>query len=528
MASRLKQNLVVSSGTAVSRLTGLVRVAVLGAVLGTPSAVADAYDLANGTPNMVYELMIGGVLSAGLTPLLTQLRHADDEEGTSAVMTVSTIALVAFTVVAVLAAPFIFHLYSLMTSSSVDAAQYRRVGGSLARIFLVQIFFYGINALATSALNANRRFTAASWFPALSNLVIIVSLLMVPTVAHHRAPTLSDLESNTSLRLLLGWGATVGIAVMALSLAPLALRNQQRLRLLPSFRHPAVARLRTMTKWALGFAVTNQITLVFVRNLLRGGSGDMFAYSRAQLWFMLPHALLAMSITTTFLPDMTKLVIDRKRRELIEQSSLGVRLIALVTIPAGFGLFVLRRSIIGAVFQHGHASAADALLTSRALAGFSLGLAGFSIYMFSLRVFYAHQDTRSPFVINTFENIVNIVLGIVLSHYFGIIGLAASFAIAYVVSAIFTMHALAYRLHWFDLRRIYTSIARMIIASVLMAEFVWGVARTVGANAGLGAVVRVGVGTVLGTAVYVTVLRLLGSEELTLVTDRLRKVGSRS
>ena len=195
----LKTNLKVASGTAASRLTGLVRVAVLGAVLGTPSAVADAYDLANGTPNMIYELLLGGVLSAALVPLFTDLRRQNDDEGTSAVLSVAGLILVALTAVAMVAAPFIFHMYSILTSSSVDAGQYRAVGTALARIFLVQIFFYGINAFAAAALQASRRFTAAAWFPTLSNVVIIASLLLVPSITNGAEPGLRDVIDSPKL-----------------------------------------------------------------------------------------------------------------------------------------------------------------------------------------------------------------------------------------------------------------------------------------------------------------------------------------
>jgi putative peptidoglycan lipid II flippase len=498
-------------------------VAVLGAVLGTPSAVADAYDLANGTPNMVYELLLGGVLSAALVPLFTDLRRQNDDEGTSAVLSVAGVMLVALTVLAMLAAPLIFHMYSFLTSSTVDAGQYRAVGTALARIFLVQIFFYGINAFATSTLQANRRFMAAAWVPALSNLVIIGSLLLVPSIAHHRSPTLDDVLHNTALRSVLGWGATIGIAVMALSLVPLMLRNDQRLRFSLDFRHPAVQRLSRAGGWALGYVLANQAALVVVRNLLRGGGGDVFAYSRAFLWFMLPHALLAMSVTTTFLPNMTEFAAVHDKPRITEATSLGVRMIALVTLPAGFGLFVLRRSVIGAVFEHGHASSADALQTSRALGGFALGLVGFSVYMFSLRVFYAHHDQRKPFIINCFENLINIVLGIVLSHYYGVLGLAASFAIAYLVSAVVTLKVIADVLRWRGLRSVYRSMGRMLLAAVVMAEAVWFVARHVGANSGIGAVTRTLAGTVAGTIVYVVVLAVLRSDEIEMLIGPLRR-----
>jgi putative peptidoglycan lipid II flippase len=260
-----------------------------------------------------------------------------------------------------------------------------------------------------------------------------------------------------------------------------------------------------------------------IRNLLRGGDGSVFAYSRAYLWFVLPHGLLAMSIATTFLPELTTAITRKDRSAVIDRSSLGVRLIALVTLPAGFGLFVLRRPIIGAAFQHGKVTSADALATSRALAGFALGLAGFSIYLFVSRVFYAHHDARTPFVINCFENLINIVLAFALVGRYGLLGLGLSFAIAYIVTAAWSLQIVSYKVPGFEVRALTGGLYRMTLASVVMAEVVWALAQKVGANAGAGAVVRVGVGTVVGTLVYVGMLWVLDVQELRQVRARFAR-----
>jgi putative peptidoglycan lipid II flippase len=523
VSSLLKSNLAVATGTAVSRITGVVRVAVLGAVLGTPGAVADAYDLANGTPNMIYELLIGGVLSSSLVPLFTRLRDDEDDEGQSAVVTVAVIVISVITIAAVLLAPLIFHLYSILVSATVDADQYRHVGTVLARIFLAQIFFYGLNALATSLLNARRRFFAAAWVPVLSNIVIIASLLMVPSVMDGAVPTLQDVLDNGTLRWLLGGGATLGIAVMAVALIPALVAAKVRVRFRPDFKHPAVATLKSLSGWALGYVVANQVAVVVIRNLLRGGDGSVFAYSRAYLWFVLPHGLLAVSIATTFLPEMSSAINRKDKPALIDRTSLGIRLISLVTIPAGFGLFVLRRPIIGAAFQHGNVTAEDALLTSRALGGFALGLVGFSVYLFVLRVFYAHQDARTPFVINVGENLINILLAFVLVDRFGLLGLGLSFAIAYLLSSLWALQVVTYKVPGFPMRSLLVALGRMTLASVVMAEAVWLVARLVGDNSGTGAVVRVVVGSVVGAVVYIGMLLVLGTPELTQLRSRFTK-----
>jgi putative peptidoglycan lipid II flippase len=194
----------------------------------------------------------------------------------------------------------------------------------------------------------------------------------------------------------------------------------------------------------------------------------------------------------------------------------------LVTLPAGFGLFVLRRSIVGAAFQHGKFTSANALNTSRALAGFALGLVGFSVYLFVLRVFYAHQDARTPFVINIGENLLNIVLAVLLVHRWGLLGLGLSFGLAYLIAALWSLQILHYKLPAFPLHTVFASLWRMGLSALVMTEVVWAVARVIGANSGSGAVVRVVVSTIVGTAAYAAMLIVLGSPELDDVRSRLR------
>jgi putative peptidoglycan lipid II flippase len=131
MSTLLRSNVVVATGTALSRVTGLLRVSVFGAVIGQ-TALADAYRIGNETPNIVYELLIGGVLSATLVPLFTSFVEREDEESQNVVITVTLVAVGALTAIAVLLTPLIFRLYTLDPDPSVDPEQFRQVG-TLAR-----------------------------------------------------------------------------------------------------------------------------------------------------------------------------------------------------------------------------------------------------------------------------------------------------------------------------------------------------------------------------------------------------------
>lgn len=518
----LRSNAVVALGTGLSRLTGMLKVIVFGFVIGQ-TALADAYDGANNSPNAVYELLLGGVLSATLVPLFTRLLEKDDREGAEAVVSVSIVALTVITAISVVFAPWIFRVFSLSPDASVDANDFRTVGTALTRIFLLQIFFYGVSAVLGALLNAERRFFAAAWSPVLANVVVICSLLYVPTLLDHDAPVLRDVLDSPSFRWLLGLGATGGIALQALILLPAIHRAGLNFRFRFRPTHPAVKRLFALSGWTFGYVLANQVTVVIVKNLAVPGSGGQDAYAKASTFFYFPHGLLAMSIATTFIPEMARAVARRDREAFVERTALGIRLVGILTIPAAFGFLALARPIIGALLQHGQFDAAAADTTSRALAGLSLGLIGYSIYLFALRGFYAHQDTRTPFVINLGQNALNIVLAFALVGPFDVLGLGLAFAISYLVAAIATVLVLRIKVPSFPSLEVLLGLSRVVLAGAAMGGVVWLAVRAFGDDDGGGAVLRLAVGTAIGVITYLGALHLLRAPEI----EHLRNLRSR-
>ena len=527
MSSLLRSNVVVAVGTALSRVTGLLRTVVFVYVLGQ-TALTDAYLLANETPNIVYDLLLGGVLSATLVPLFTQLIDADaDADGdgrrdTNVLITVAVTLMAALTAVAMLAAPLIFRLYSLNVAEGIDVDLYRRVGTTLTRIFLLQILFYGLTGVANAYLNSRRRFFAAAWSPILPNLIIVVTLLSLPG-AGDRVGDLADVVSDSRIRLTLGLGATLGIAAMAAVVVPATLAAGLRFRPEFRFRHPAVRKLLVLSGWTLGFVAANQAALIVVRNLAQGsGQGIASSYFYAFTFFVLPHGLLAVSIATTFQPELARAVKARDKPAFIRQSSLGVRMIALLTFPAAAALVVLARPVI-ALMQRGQYGPDDTTNAARALDGLAVGLVGFSVYLFTLRGFYAHQDTRTPFVINVFENLLNIVLAFVLVQKWGVLGLGLAYGVAYIVAAAWALKVLSYKVPGFPLRELWSSGWRMLMAAALMAEAMWFVTRDVARDNGLDGIAQLVVGGGVGLAVYAAVLVALKSPEVGAVRRLLNR-----
>ena len=327
------------------------------------------------------------------------------------------------------------------------------------------------------------------------------------------------------MRWLLGTGATVGIASTALIVLVVARLSGVSFIAKPSVSHPAVRRLARLSIWTFGYVAANQVALVVVRNLARPGSGDPDAYTKAFTFFQLPHALLAVSIATTFAPGLARAAARRDDREFVDRLSLGVRLTTLLVLPASVLFFVNARPMVGALLQHGNFTAGAAHNTSRALMGFSLGLVGFSVYLFVLRGFYAREDTRTPFIVNCVENAINIVLAVILVHRFGVLGLGLAFAIAYLVSAILALVVIERRLPEMASLALIKSLAPMLASALVAALGAWAVGRAIGSTEGLAAALRAAASFVTGVIAYVAFLKLTHVAE---IDDAVRLVRRRS
>ncbi len=175
---------------------------------------------------------------------------------------------------------------------------------------------------------------------------------------------------------------------MALALLPPLARLHTHLRVLLDWRHPAVLTMLRLSGWTVGYVIANQIALLVVTVLANGTDGGPFIYISAYAFFQLPHGLFAVSLMTTFTPEMATAAARNDLASLRTQLSRGIRLAALVIVPASALYLGLARPIIVALLQRGAFSAADASAVSDTLVAFSVGLLPFSIYLFAMRAFY--------------------------------------------------------------------------------------------------------------------------------------------
>jgi putative peptidoglycan lipid II flippase len=311
----------------------------------------------------------------------------------------------------------------------------------------------------------------------LNNVIVITVLLLVGGLDMGGDEPLSQVVDNNGLLLLLGLGTTSGIVAMAVALGPPLRRAGVHIKFKPDWHHPGVRKALALSGWTVGYVIANQIAAQTVNVLAEPGSGDVTNYNVAFMFFQLPHGLLAVSLMTTFQPELARAAVHRDWTAFNQRLLLGLRLLSVVVVPAAIGYLVLALSLNGAAEANGLLTDGATLPVARILGGFALGLIGFSTYLFVLRAFYALQDTKTPFIVNCVENALNIVLAIILVRSFGVVGLAIAYAISYTVAAVVALAVLIRRHPGFDVGRLLRSTGDIVLSGVLMAA---AVAATVG------------------------------------------------
>lgn len=507
----LRSSAVVGLGTALSRVTGFLRISAIAAI-GFGS-LTDVYNIANSTPNMLYELLLGGILTATLVPLYVEHLQHDDERASSAINTLALAGLAVVTVLGVVAAPWIIRLFALNLKGE-DRAEQIALATALLRLFMPQIFFYGVTALATAMLNARRRFAAAAFAPVLNNLVVIAVFLALPRLAPGGRIGVTDVRGDEDLLLLMGLGTTAGIVAMGVALLPPLVRSGARLRFVWEWRHPAVVKLLRLSGWTAGYVAANQVAQWLVLVLALGHRGDASVYVAAFIIYVLPHSLFAVSLMTAIAPELAARATRHDLPGMRAEFATGLRLMMLVIVPASVVLVTLSTPLVNAALLHGHLSAESARRTAETLAWFGGGLFFFSVYLYTLRGFYSLQDTRTPFWVNLAENGLNIVLALVLHPVMGVQGLALAWSIAYAVSAVLALLLLRARLGRIEGRRTVGAGLRVAPASAAAGAVSVVVAGVFGAHGPWRSLLSATLAGLAGLVVYVAALRVLRSREL--------------
>ena len=496
-----------ATGTLVSRLTGLLRVLVLAWVLGfTP--IADAFNLANTLPNMLFDLVLGGVAGATFIPVFIERLALDGERrawrSISSVITAALIVLAGASAAAWLAAPWIIDAFTVFrhagtVQSTRVFVEQRAVATQLLRWFVPQIFFYGVIAIATALLNIRNRFGVPAWVPVVNNFVCIAVLVWFHLV--DPSPTLHALNGSQHL-LWLGLGTTLGVAVQFLCLVPSLLRSDLwRFTFHLDLRDPALRAVGRLGSWTLLIVLSNQLSLYVVLAYAfgLGGNGPVSAYTYGWSFMMVPYAVIVVSVLNALVPQIASLATAEDYERLSARLGFGLRQSLVIIIPSTLVLIVLAQPIVAILLNRVNAS--QSIPAGTVLAVLAAGLPGFTVFQLGVRALQAMQRARQAFYLYAIENLLTIVLCVVLGRH-SIAGLTASVSIAYSAAAVMTIVALAR--HRVKIASALWSrhVRRSLWASLGATLVVALVYAAPSATRGLGLILRFSTSALLGTLTF--------------------------
>jgi putative peptidoglycan lipid II flippase len=457
-------------GTLVSRGTGFLRTVVLLVAVGV-TGLGNAYNNANTLPNTVYYLMLGGIFTSVVVPLLVRAAKRDPDRGEAYAQRMFTLGAIALLVVTVLATAAAGPLVELYAHNIHGAEHHLMV--EWAYFFFPQIFFYGMSSLIGAILNTRGRFAAPMWTPVINNVIVIV-VGGLYLAAEGKGRTVSGPSGISDAWVqILGIGTTLGVVAQTVALFPSLRAAGFRWRLTLRFQRAEVSEMGRMASWMLVYVISQwagNLVVQVVVNTASSGQNGYSAYATAWILFQLPYAIVGISVITALLPRMSEHANARRYSLVRDDFSIGVRLAAVIVVPAAIYLGLLGGPLAEFLFSYGSTTVTEARYIGETFGLFSLGLVPYMLTQLQLRVFYSFQDSRTAAFVGLLMMVVSIVADYialsVLPKLNVVAGLGVAYGIANLTGTIAGWFLLCRRVGSLDGWAIARSLARMHLATV--------------------------------------------------------------
>jgi putative peptidoglycan lipid II flippase len=505
---------IIALGNIASRVLGLVRETVKADLFGAGGNVS-ALDTAMGIPNIVYELLVGGMINSALIPVLSDYaapeRRAELWRLLNILLGVVFLAVCAFGLAGELLTPQLVWLSAGGLSFSDQA-----LATDLLRLMLPGVLFLSLASVLTGALYALKRFTLPAFTAAAFNAaMVIVALALGRRWGVH----------SMAVGLLVGSALQVVLQLPGLCDA--------RLRLVLNLRHPALRRIgRLYLPILIGLAVDKLAELLSYRLASHTGDASIswMKYSATMIQFPLGMVVTAVSIA--ILPTLSRQATDEQHGPFKTTLAQGLRLVLTLTIPATVGLWVLATPIIALVFEHGDFTPADTLATVSALRYHLVGLIFAAVDQPLIFACYARKDTWTPALVGVVTVIVYAILALAPTLFgpLTLNGLILANSLKWAAHALIMLVLLRRGTGGLSGHGVWKLVAKAVIASAVMGRAVQLVVERTAqiVPAGLvGEVLLVGGGGLVGAAVYGVVAVFLRMEEVGLLGRAIVERGRR-
>lgn len=320
----------------ISRITGFMRTWAMAFALGS-TMLASSYQVANNLPNMLYELVMGGMLVTAFLPVYMSVKAKLGDRGgneyASNIMSIAFIVLGAVALVCTIFAPALIFTQSFMNDqSTMDDAIF------FFRFFAIQIVFYGLSSIVSGLLNASRDYLWSSAAPIFNNIIVTATFVLYAFVAPH---------DSELAKLIIAVGNPLGVFVQMAIQLPALKRNGIKLRLRVDLRDPALKETLAIGVPAI-LVMCAGLVVVSIQNAAAYGALDngpsIIAYAR--LWFTLPYAFLTVPITTAMFTEISEMHANGNTRGFKRGIISGTNQIVFFMVPFALYLIVFAEPLV--------------------------------------------------------------------------------------------------------------------------------------------------------------------------------------
>jgi putative peptidoglycan lipid II flippase len=526
---------ILSLGNVASRALGMVRQTVIADLFGA-SPYVSAFVAAARVPTMIYDLLIGGLLSAALVPVFSDYASPEKRQELWRVFSVVVSLAVVILGLIVFLLELLAPLVTWLLGGGFDA-QLQAVTTKMIRIILPAVLFFGLSGMVTGLLYTLKRFTYPAFGAAIYNAGLITCALL-----------LADKVNIYSLVLGILLGAILQLAIQLPDL------RDVRFALSFDLSHPALRRIVGLYLPVVLGLVISQIGIFIDSNLASRTGGESIAWmDYATRLIQLPMGLVSTAVSLAILPTLSQYgSFEAQSSKLKAQTSniqcpvsniqppisnfqhtlaLGLKMVLMAIIPATVGLFVLATPIVALLYQHGDFDARDTIQTAMALRYYLLGLTFAAIDLPLVFAFYARKDTLTPALVGVLGVMVYLTVALSLIRPLGMIGLVLANSAQLTVHALTMLTLFQRRMGGLGGHGIMALAFKALFASLVMGGVTYlvlsGLQRVLDADALVGKLVIVGGAGGVGLAMYLGMIALLRVEEARLVGKMIwRKVRS--
>lgn len=522
-----RNSLILTLGTFVSRATGQIRTILLVAAIGIAGTAADAFDIANTLPNMLFALLAAGILQAVLMPQIMQaIRAANTQERLDKLLTISVAALLGITLLLVATTPW---LISLFTLSGAWSPQGIALAVAFAYFCIPQVFFYGVFTVLSEVLNARGQFAATGWAPVANNVISIAGFGAFIYMFGRATGPIDDLSQWTfQMTALLGATATLGIIAQAAIVLVALRRGGFRWRLEFGVRGIGLRSAGRVVGWTIAAVALEQAGLVFLRNVTSAAgqqaaaAGTMAAgpaaFTNAMTIYMLPHSLVVVSIITALFPRLAMSAAERDIDGVRAAMSTGLRSAGIFSVISSAILITLAEPIMKSLLPT--LTQGSVQIGAPVLRALSAGLIALGCTVMVKRMYFAFEDGKSIFIIQIFATVATVGILWLAWHFlewrYWAIAAGAAYAAATWISFLLRVRGMSRKLNGMDGARILRLYTRAAIAALAAAGVGFLIAREMGGyqpETWRGAILVTAVAGIAMLAVYAVGLKVMHVSE---------------